>query len=174
MRQVGYDGTWGINIWGEDDVMKKITLTLLVLAPPIIGYLYNLIFSVSLWGFLLYLSPISLLLFWFWVGWKFAETNMNVYQSVFIGNSLGIVSLIIYLWQFLYVSDEHRNMFLAVFSQGFSSCLSIFTARFAILFEPEKNVIGNATYIATQVLGLLLMATVFTIGYYWHKRKTRI
>ena len=124
--------------------------------------------------FLFYVLPVVLLSFWFWVGGKFAQRNIKAFLAILIGNSIGIVSLLMYLWQFVLVSSANRSLYLAGFSQAFSGGLVSFTTRFAILFEPEKNVFGQTTEIATQALGLLFMLIVFTLGYYLKKRKRKV
>jgi hypothetical protein len=160
-------------------MLRKSYLIIFAFIPAIVGYLYNffliqLLKIPSLITFLFYILPILILSFWFWVGGKFAQRNVKVFPAILIGNSIGIVSLLLYLWQFVFVSSDSRSLYLAGFSQDFSAGLSFFTARFAILFEPEKNVIGQATAIGIQVLGLLFMLIVFTLGYYLKKRKLRV
>ena len=63
-------------------------------------------------------------------------------------------------------SDDTRNLFLAGLSQCFTASGPIFlTARIAILFEPQKNVIGQASATAMQVIGAVLMIFIFAAGY---------
>jgi hypothetical protein len=111
---------------------------------------------------------------WFWVGGKFAKMKIKAFPSILIGNSIGIVSLIVYLWQFFIVSEVHRNLTLAGLSQAFSASTGMHIIRLAILIQPEKYAIDRTTVTIIQILGLILMIIIFTIGYYFNKRKVRL
>lgn len=156
------------------NMSKKLSLIIFAFIPTIIGYFYNILFTPALASFLLYILPIFMLSLWFWVGGRFAQMNIKAFPSILIGNSLGIVSLIVYLWQFNMVSEGHRNLTLAGLSQAFSASTGMYIARLAILIQPEKNVVGHATITTMQVLGLIPMIIIFTIGYYFNKRKVRL
>jgi len=152
---------------------KKLSLIIFVFIPTIIGYFYNILFipALALASFLLYILPVFMLSLWFWVGGRFAQMNVKAVPSILIGNSIGIVSLIVYLWQFSLVSEGHRNLTLTGLSQAFSASIGIYIARLAILIQPEKNFVGHVTITIMQILGLILMIIVFTIGYYFNKKK---
>lgn len=152
------------------ELIKMKIAMLMIFVPTIIGYIYNMLLRIPILGMLLfYISPLLMIVFWFKVGGKFGELDKNIFFSVLVGNSLGIVSLLIYFWQFLLLSEERRNLLLAGFSQMFSTGVVMLTAPIAILFEPDKNNIGRTTGTAMQVLGLVLMILVFTMGYLWKK-----
>jgi len=151
--------------------MKKPYLIFFVFIPTLIGYFYNILFIPALASFLFYILPIFMLYLWFWVGGKFAQMNIKAFPSILIGNSLGIVSLIIYFWQFSIVAEGQRNLTLAGLSQAFSASLGMYIVNLALLIQPEKNVVGHTTIALIQVLGLILMILIFTIGYYLNKRK---
>lgn len=154
--------------------MKKVYLIPMILVPALIGYVYNMLLLIPILGtLLLYILPLAMLVYWFWVGSKFAEFNWSLPISILVGNSFGILSLIIYFWQFLFITDSERNLFLAALSQMFTSCTNIFVARVAILFEPDKNVVGQVSFTAVQILGLIFMMIIFAIGYIWSKKKAR-
>ncbi len=161
-------------------MLKKIYLLIIIFAPLIIGYLHNmvtiLILSIHIpiiFDIYWYGSPVLMAYFWFWVGGKFAQRNIKIFASVLLGNFVGIVSIFVYLWQFVLIPDNQRNIFLASTSMYFSSTISIFIPKFAYLFEPDKNHIGMVTLNAVQIMGLLLMIIMFTAGYYYKKNKTK-
>jgi len=68
-----------------------------------------------------YILPLVVLAFWFWLGGQYAKTNWGMAKSVLIGSGTGILSMVLYLWQFVMRSDETRNLPLAAFSQMYSS-----------------------------------------------------
>ena len=75
---------------------------------------------------------------------------------------------------FSLVSEGHRNLTLAALSQAFSASTGMYIVRLAILIQPEKNFVGHSTNTIMQILGLILMIIIFTIGYYFNKRKVRL
>lgn len=157
--------------------MKKLLLLLYVLTPTIVGYIYDLLLPYPIGGILPYIMPVLMIIFWFWVGGQFARTRMNLFQAVLTGNSVGLISLAVYIWQFLLTADEQRNMLLARFSQMFGAVTDILTVRIAALFIPESDVYGAAQttnmILAMQIINLIVMIIVFTLGYLWRKRKKR-
>ena len=102
--------------------MKKSELVLLTFVPVLVGYLINAAFFIPVIGTLLfYILPIVVLAFWFWLGSQYSKTDWGMVPSILIGSATGVLSLALYLWQFLGQSDETRNMNLAVLSQMYSA-----------------------------------------------------
>ncbi len=161
---------------------KKIYLLIFAFTPLIIGYLHNLIYRPLLLQLLRipiinliiwYGIPILVAYFWFWVGGKFAQSNIKILVSIILGNYMGIICLGIYFWQFNYTSANLRNSFLASSSLFFSSNVGVFVTHLAYLFEPDKTHIGMVTLNAIQILGLVLMIILFTAGYIYKKYKIK-
>ena len=156
--------------------MKKRTLILLTLIPLLVGWLINAtirfprLFSVSY-----YILPFLTLIFWFQLGRQYAKTDWNAAVALLIGNAVGLVSLLLYLWQYFLVSDEHRIVFLAVLSQLFVAAVPmyLFPAGTLTMFEPDPHSIGTVTVATAQVLGVLLMVVVFALGYAMERFRRR-
>lgn len=150
--------------------MKKILLLGMAISPILIGLLFN-----SFVGYLEFIGIIFSLLmiiYWFWVGTNFAEQIKNPVKAILLANSAGLISLVLFLWQFVLVSDEDRNLILAALSQMFSAPLSFLSARIAILFTPDG--INQKTLLVMQVVGLIIMILVFSAGYvYKSMRQSR-
>lgn len=154
--------------------MKKNRLIFLTLVPVATGYLLNLTVLLPGLGTLLYyLIPCISLIFWFYLGSKYSKTSWNIIQSTIIGNGIGFLSLLLYYWQFWVNDDNNRNLFFAGFSQMFVANTNLLTAKYAMLFEAEKNTITLTSSTAMQVLGLLLMIIIFMIGYVYGKMKSK-
>ena len=149
--------------------MRKGILIILTLIPVIAGYILNLTLMIPEIGTLFYyLIPVVIMGFWFYLGKLYSETTWHIVPALLIGNAVGILSLLLYIWQFLWNSDDTRNLFLAGLSQMFvASGPTFLTAKFAILFEPQKNMIGNATTTGIQIIGVVLMILIFAAGYIW-------
>lgn len=148
--------------------MKKSNLILLTLVPCFAGYLINNLVGVDVIGMWIYHSlPLIVVAFWFWLGFQYSKTDWTAIQSILIGNTVGMASLILYLWQFLGQSDERRSMFLAGLSQAFTSATPTYLiSRLAILFETQPDYIGERSVIAMHVIALMLMMVIFAAGYF--------
>lgn len=152
--------------------MKKSTLVLLTLVPVILGYFLNISITLPVIGTaLFYILPLLTTVFWFYLGKQYARSSWKTIPSLLIGNAIGVISLLLYLWQFLLETDETRNMTLAVASQMFSAAVPTYLfVRSATLFETQPTHIGEATMIALQVMSLVFMVIVFLCGYGWEKK----
>ena len=146
--------------------MKQAKLPILAISPFLLGFLIGCLYLIpGLSTVLYYLSPIAILLFWFWVGMQFSKEMHNPLLAVLAGNSVGILSLLIYLWQFVLTSESSRNLILAALSQAFTSPLSPLTAYIALIFVGESNVLDQTHITIMEVSGLVLMVAVFILGY---------
>lgn len=155
--------------------MKKRTLVLLTFVPIIAGYIINLTVLLPGIGTLIYyVLPLLMTVFWFWLGRQFAHTTWKTIPAILIGNATGIVSIPVYLWQFLLETGETRNMTLAGLSQMFSaSAPGYLLARIAVLFESDPNTLGQASFVALNVISVVYMIAVFSVAILWEKIKIR-
>ena len=137
----------------------KIAIVNVLIMVPVIGMA----------GF--YLLPLLTTAFWFYLGKQFARKWKPV-PAVLIAHTVGICSLLVYLWQFLLETDETRSLTLAGFSQMFSASTPLYLfGRIARLVEHRPNYAGRATMVAMQVIALVYMTVVFCIGIYWEKKR---
>jgi len=99
-----------------------------------------------------YVVPLGVSGFWFYLGGLYSKTTWKCIPAVLIGSATGILSLILYLWQFLVLNSETRNMTLAVISQMYSVATPLYLfAKLATLFESQPNYVGQTTMVAMQV-----------------------
>jgi hypothetical protein len=152
--------------------MKKFALVLLSFVPIVVGYIVNITLLLPVIGMLsFYVLPLLTTAFWFYLGRQYVRTGWKPVSAIVIGNAPGIISLFVYLWQFLLVTDEARNLTLAGAAQMFSaSAPTWLLARIAILFENQPNYIGNVSMVALQVISLIYMILVFSAGVLWEKK----
>lgn len=153
--------------------MKKSMLVLLTLVPVMVGYIVNWTLLLPVIGSLLFfLLPLATTAFWFYLGGRYARAGWNAPCALLIGNAVGILSLAVYVWQFILLPEEKINLFLAVASQMFSAAVPTYLfGRLAMRFESQPNYIGETTALALQVIAVLYMVVVFGCGYAWQKRK---
>ncbi|MDV2583219.1 hypothetical protein [Alkalibacillus haloalkaliphilus] len=126
-----------------------------ILIPFIYGFIAN--------NFFLVFPPILIQIvfgvFWFWVGMRFAKVKANHLKNILVGNSLWLVSFLIYLWQFVLVDDESRNLTLAVFSQHYPFTFISSGTQISLMFS---NTIHGTVI---TILSYLMMFIVFMAGY---------
>ena len=155
--------------------MKKHVLVLLTFVPMIAGCIVNLtILLPGIGTFIYYVLPLFTTAFWFYLGRQFAHTDWKTIPAILIGNATGIVSILVYVWQYFLETAETRNMTLAGVSQMFSASAPYYLlARIALLFEREQNTIGMASAAALNVIAVVYMIAVFCVGILWEKNKLR-
>lgn len=154
--------------------MKKSVLVLLTFLPFIIGYIINISIRLPVFGVIIFqVLPLLMTIFWFYLGGRYARSTWKTIPALFIGNATGIVSLLIYLWQYLFKTGETMNMALMSISQMFSNAAPAWLlARVAILFETQPNYVGASSKVALNVISFVYMMAIFSFGFIWGK-KTR-
>lgn len=155
--------------------MKKSVLILLTFIPIIVGYIVNFTIRIPVIGMMIfYALPLLTTLFWFYLGRQYARSLWKTVPAILIGNATGVVSLLVYLWQFLLETDETRNLTLAGASQMFSaSAPTYLLARLAIFFEEQPNYTGRTSMVVLQVVSVVYMIMVFCIAVFWEKKKQK-
>jgi len=135
---------------------------LLIFVPLILGFLIN----TPIFGYYFpFIFSVLFLAFWFWVGTKFAKLHKGIVYILFIGNSLTIISLILFIWSFFIVSDANRNLLIAGFSQYYAIPTLAISARIYHLTNPE---VFTNEYV---IISYIIMFLVFTAGFLYGARK---
>ena len=152
--------------------MKKKYLVLLTLVPLLAGWIICISAEYPrVWMALYYILPVFVSLFWFWLGSQFSKTDQGYLKSLLISSVTGLLSLGIYVWQFCGKTDETRSMLWAGVSQYYSCSAPLYLlARIVLLFETQPNYIGGSSGLALQIIAVLYMAVIFSLGYMWGKR----
>ncbi len=154
--------------------MKKSVLVLLSLVPVAVGWLVNVLIAVPVIGMVgFYLFPLLTTVFWFFLGRQYAR-KWKAGPAVLIAHGIGVCSLLVYLWQFLLETDATRNLALAVFSQMYSASVPLYLFRgIASLFDSQPNYAGRASMLALQLIGLIYMVIVFSVGVLLEKKRMK-
>ncbi len=139
--------------------MKKIILILLTLVPILIGWLINVFIYIPKVGMaLFYVLPFVVLVFWFWLGRQYAKTDWSPLSAIIIGSASGLISLVLYIWQFHIITEEARNILIAALSQMYFAAV------------PEWIFARSGIYIVIHIIALVLMIAVFAFGYITRKK----
>lgn len=147
--------------------MKKICLVLLTFVPCLVGYLVNISIRLPVIGSIIfYVLPLLTTVFWFYLGRQYALITWKTVPALLIGNATGVISLLIYLWQFFLKTEATINLTLASISQMFSAAAPTYLlAKIAVLFETQPNYVGKKSMAALQVLAVGYMMAVFCFGF---------
>lgn len=146
--------------------MEKSKLVLLTFVPIIINRLSNFLLLMPVLGMLsFYVVPLLTTVFWYWLGKQYAHGPWKPAPAILIAHAVGICSLLIYLWQFVLVTGEARNLTLAALSQQFAASTPLY------LFGPIARLFPWPQ-LAMQIIGLVYMVVVFCIG--MHAEKNRV
>lgn len=151
-------------------IKNTYKIILLILLPFIIGFLINSLLGLGITRdnqLLLSISTILLsiwtyggaIIFWFLVGRIFGNLNMNKVKSFALGNSVWTISLLLFVWQFLFVNGSNRNLLIAGISQHYALGFVSLGSRILGLFT---NSIHGTT---VALIAYFLMLIVFSIGF---------
>lgn len=143
-----------------NNYMKKNKHTLIVLAPLIVGWLFNmLIFVLPFSGILIWMLNLGFVLFWFWGGRQFAKLSIKKVYSYLLGNALWLISFLLFIWQFILLDEAARNMTIAVLSQYYM----LFTIIIGTQIHMAYSGVVNSTEIV--IISYVVMLVVFTLGF---------
>lgn len=149
---------------------NKFKLIILVFLPFIIGFSINKLLSLGITeDNQLYLSLGSILLhlwtygsgivLWFCVGRIFGSLNMSVAKSFILGNIVWGVSVSVYTWQFKFLDDTSRNLFISGIAQHYQLGFVSLGARITRMFTSHLQ--GTTVVL----ISYFLMIMVFSLGF---------
>jgi len=127
----------------------NIKTYLLLLVPLILGLLIN---SPIFGYYFPFLLSLLFLGFWFWVGIKFARLDLNK------------ASFVLFIWSFVILAEENRNLLIAGFSQIYAGPTLSISARIYYLTDPK--VLTNEY----AIISYILMSIVFTAGFLYEAK----
>ena len=136
------------------------------LVPSLLGWLWEL--SVGVSGFLSTLTTLLLLTVWYWAGWRYAVRIRNPIAALLAGNSIGLLSLGIYLWQ--EYGAAVKNVVLQGLSQKYGASLTMITVRIGMRCSPVVDGVTQVSNTALQIVAFLLLAALFAVGYFSHRK----
>lgn len=148
---------------------KKYKLILLLIFPLVVSLISNLLLTIGadtdsyiflyITTSILYIWGFVAIFFWFYVGIQFGNTEISEMKSFLLGNSLWMISLLLYIWQFILLEDEKRNLFIAGLSQDYTLGFVGVSGKIIGIFT--NSIDGNAVI----MISYLIMLLVFTIGF---------
>ena len=145
---------------------KKCILVLLTFVPLIMGEIVSAtVLNPKIGMFIFNVFPLVTSAFWVFLGVKFAHTNWNALLAIIIGNSTGIVSLLLYLlWSFVLQSDETISSVLAFISQKYFASVPWQLTKLAI-FIRGSDVMGRELTTTIYVVRLIYMILIFSVAF---------
>lgn len=142
--------------------MKSLSSYMLHFALLLVPFVYGFLVNVMVIPLFPFIMQFVLLVFWFYVGVQFSRLDMPVWKSFIIGNSVWLISFILFIWQFVVLDGASRSMDLALLSQHYMLAFVYGAARM-LPFVSNGTTIMFCAYI--------LMLITFTFGFLVMKRK---
>jgi hypothetical protein len=154
--------------------MGLLECAIYLIYPSLLGWLFNAVavYFPAAFTFVYYLAPIFLFVGWFWAGKRYACRISNPVIGILIGNSIGILSIAVYLWQ-EYITTNKIN-WLQQAAQYFSASLTPLTVSVVAQFSPTVDGVTQVSNTALQLLGFILVVMAFIGGYFYQRNKTKL
>lgn len=108
---------------------------------------------------LLFLWKYVSIIFWYWVGKQFGVLKTGKVKNFIFGNALWGVSIVLFIWQFIFVSDVNRNPFIAGLSQSYMLSFVYISSRILSLFT------NSLDSITIGIVAYIIMLVVFIVGF---------
>ena len=147
--------------------MKKFQVLFFILSPVLLGYFYQCFVEQSHFDAIWFDTvAVAILVYWLFVGVRFARLIRNSFGAIISGNSLGILSFAGICLQFIFPGNIEFEKFSDLF-EYFALPTYLFTNKidgsasiFSFFITPE---------IFRNFIGLLGMIFIFSIGYFIKK-----
>lgn len=146
----------------------------LVATPLAVSYVFNRLIMLSISyptlanNLVKLYSPLAwiFLIFWVWVGSRFAKIELKRIYSFLIGNSLNIIACFVYIWLFYWSDPATRLAYSRLSTLSEFYTLPVISLSFKIVATFVNYIDGRVT----QVVSFLLLTLAFSIGFiyqYW-------
>lgn len=149
--------------------MKFYWLLICSLLPAAIGWLSN--YTLMVTSIIYWLSTPAVIFICIRFGKKCAMTGWKFLSSFFLTQWLNLLSIPLYIWQFLFTSSEARNMYLASLAQ--MPATPLLPIAFGFVTPFANNDWARAEILSGIVISIVLMAILFTVGFVWGKKSLK-
>ncbi|MBO2945419.1 hypothetical protein JJQ72_15690 [Paenibacillus sp. F411] len=147
-----------------NDYLKKNKMTWIVLAPLLGGWLFQALMTrIPASGVLIWTIHLGFVVFWFWAGRQFSQMKKSTALSFVMGNSLWLICLLLFLWQFMLAGDESRSLVLALMAQLYVLLIVGFGTQLQLLLT------GSIDAAQIIIMSYILMLLVFTAGFVYER-----
>ena len=149
--------------------MSLYLLLVCALLPAAIGWLSN--YTLMMTSIIYWLSTPAVIFICIWFGRKCAMTGWKFLSSFFLTQWLNLLSVPLYIWQFLFTSSEARNMHLAVLAQ--MPAAPLLPIAFRLVTPFANNDWARAEILSGIIISIVLMGILFTAGFIWGKKNLK-
>ena len=144
------------------------------LVPLLTGWLANLAYLSEIGPLITlvhWLLPLVMLVFWFWVGMRYARRIKNPAAALLLAHSVGLAALGLYLWQEYGVDEGEKVMWVMRLIQDFTTPVIMLSARIVVPFCKTVDGVFQVPNTALQIVGLVLFILPFAGGYFRERQK---
>ncbi len=141
--------------------------------PTLLGLLYNMLprflspssdIVMILFEMFCIFVPVIDLLLWFFLGKNLVSTVEKPVLGWLLLNWVGILSLLLFVWQFALIPENQQIGAIAIFCQQFGAGLALLTFNIGALFQPGSNTIELQGALAMQISALIFMMGASLLG----------
>ncbi|MGE7925270.1 hypothetical protein ACQKND_19095 [Viridibacillus arvi] len=137
--------------------MKYILGLILIVFPGIYGYLAHQ----SMIPFYPLIAQIVFLIYWLWVGYIIGRFSKSSMKGLFLGNSVWLISLVLFIWQFVLTDEVGRLGNIAAIPQYYILPFVWLASKFAALLT---MIDGSTIIILTFICMLVVFVSGFRLG----------
>lgn len=163
-------GGYGTLVFEVMDLLGILECAAYAVMPCLLGMLWELAAGVN--GLLAALVTFLTLGGWYWAGFRYSKRVKNPAAALLLGNSVGILSFAVYLWQ--EYGAAVKTMWLQALSQKFAAPLTMITVRIVMRFSPVVDGVTQVSNTALQAVGLALMAILFAVAYFSARQRAKL
>ncbi|MBK3496494.1 hypothetical protein JFL43_16840 [Viridibacillus sp. YIM B01967] len=138
-------------------MMKYILGIILIAVPGIYGYLGNTLI-IPLYPMI---AQIFFVVYWLWIGYIIGRLSKNQLQGFLFGNSLWIISLLLFIWQFMLTDNVDRNVHIAAIPQYYILSFAWLASKLSSIFF---SINGTTIIIVAYVCMLFIFILGFRAG----------
>ncbi len=142
--------------------VKKFKLLLFAISPLLIGYLiHRAIMGFGWYGIEISIISILFVAYWFFVGYKSYDYVDTGKESILLGNSFAIISIVLILGQIIFLGGHSFNI-IGLLPQIFYMPMvrvSSWVERIVLFFIRTRSSTGNL------IFSFVLMILIYYAGY---------
>lgn len=162
----------------NDTIQEKGMLILLAVSPIVIGFFYFVMMQLPVIGMVwMYAAPFTVLYYWGWVATVFRSHFKRFFKTMVWMNGLGIVTFLLYIWQFVLLKEGEQISVFAILSQLYTISLGFLTAWIGIVVDGSGSIdsetMSVTASVVTELAAILLMIIASAIGYFIEENRAK-
>lgn len=162
----------------NETIRENGMLVLLAVSPIVIGFFYYVMIQLPIIGTIwMYAAPFTVLYYWGWVATIFRSRFKSLLKTMLCMNALGIVTYVLYIWQYAFIEEGAQIPVLALLSQLYTVSLGFITTWIGVLIDGSGSLnvemMSVTASVITETAAILFMIAASVIGYFVGKSQEK-